>query len=347
MIAQRDPQAHIVPSDAARTGAVVLGGDYQGLGVVRSLGRRGVPLCVVDDERSIARFSRYVRHSERVETLREEEAIVATLLEIGQRLGLEGWALFPTREELVAALSRNRAVLSEFFRVTTADWSAVKWAWDKRNTYRLAEECGIPAPRTWYPQTVAQALAIDAELPLVIKPAIKENFIYATKKKAWRADTREQLHTLYQAAAALVGPGEVMIQERIPGDGRHQARVLRFLQGRAGRREHGCTEGSPASAGVRACRRVRRDRGCTRDRDALATFPTGNQLLRTRRARVQTRCTPAGKYKPPRRQCAYMGLPLTWRGPPASTSRLSSLPISLANLSSTVARAPVSAGFGW
>ena len=28
-------------------GAVVLGGDYRGLGIVRSLGRNGVPVCVV------------------------------------------------------------------------------------------------------------------------------------------------------------------------------------------------------------------------------------------------------------------------------------------------------------
>ncbi len=34
-------------------GAVVLGGDYQGLGIVRSLSALGAPVCVVDDERSI------------------------------------------------------------------------------------------------------------------------------------------------------------------------------------------------------------------------------------------------------------------------------------------------------
>ena len=73
---------------------------------------------------------------------------VDSLLEIGKRLGLEGWVLYPTREELVAALSRNRAELSEVFRVPTPDWDSVKWAWDKRNTYRLARELDIPTPIT-------------------------------------------------------------------------------------------------------------------------------------------------------------------------------------------------------
>ena len=38
----------------ATVGAIVVGGDYQGLGIVRSLGSRGIPICVVDDEHSIS-----------------------------------------------------------------------------------------------------------------------------------------------------------------------------------------------------------------------------------------------------------------------------------------------------
>jgi predicted ATP-grasp superfamily ATP-dependent carboligase len=40
-----------------QAGGIVIGGDYQGLGIVRSLGRRGIPVCVIDDEASIARVS--------------------------------------------------------------------------------------------------------------------------------------------------------------------------------------------------------------------------------------------------------------------------------------------------
>src|SRR5271156_5873885 len=89
-------------------GAVVVGGDYQGLGIVRSLGRQGVPVCVVDDELSISRYSRYSTKLVKVADLREENVAVSSLLDIGKRLGLQGWVLYPTREELVAAFSRNR-----------------------------------------------------------------------------------------------------------------------------------------------------------------------------------------------------------------------------------------------
>jgi predicted ATP-grasp superfamily ATP-dependent carboligase len=215
-------------------GAVVVGGDYQGLGIVRSVGRAGAPVCVVDDERSIARFSRYATSSVRVGELRDERATVDALLELGGRLGLQGWVLFPTREETVAAFSRHRDELGEVFRVSTPPWDVVRWAWDKRNTYALAERLGIPTPRTWYPATEDELPGAEAVFPLAIKPAIKENFIYATKAKAWRADDRAELVDLYRRARDLCGDGEVMIQELIPGDGRHQfAYGAFFKDGRA------------------------------------------------------------------------------------------------------------------
>jgi D-aspartate ligase len=217
-------------TSARQVGAVIVGGDYQGLGIARSLGRRGIPVCIIDDERSIGRFSRYTTHAVRVKSLREEEETVEAVLSVGRRLGLQGWVLYPTREETVAAFSRQRERLAEVFRVPTPGWDVVRWAWDKRNTYQLAERLGIPAPRTWYPRSVEELRAIDAEPPLVIKPAVKEHFIYATKAKAWRADTREELDELYARAAEVVEDGEVMVQELIPGDGRHQFAYCAFFK---------------------------------------------------------------------------------------------------------------------
>lgn len=203
-------------------GAVVLGGDYQGLGIVRSLGRRGVPACVVDDERSIGRLSRYCRSYDRLSDLGDARDLVDELLALGRRRGWEGWVLYPTRDETVAALSHQRERLGEFFRVPTPPWSVTRWAWDKRNTHELAAEAGVPAPRTWRPAGVEGLEAVDGEGPWAIKPAIKEHFFYVTKAKAWRADTRAQLRERFERAQAIVGLGEVMIQELIPGDGEQQ-----------------------------------------------------------------------------------------------------------------------------
>jgi len=41
-------------------GAIVLGSDFKALGVVRSLGRQGIPSVVIANQRCSAWFSRYV-----------------------------------------------------------------------------------------------------------------------------------------------------------------------------------------------------------------------------------------------------------------------------------------------
>ena len=196
---------------------MVLGGDYQGLGIVRNLAQHGVRTFVIDDERSIARFSRHVHGSARIVDLGTGDSFVDELSRLGARHGLDGWVVYPTRDETVAAIARNRERLAAQFRIATAAWDAVRWAWDKRNTYRLAAELDVPAPRTWRPADRTELEAIDGQPPFAIKPAIKENFFYETKAKAWRADSAAELATLFTRAAAIVGPGEVMVQELIPG----------------------------------------------------------------------------------------------------------------------------------
>ncbi|PYR76123.1 MAG: ATP-grasp domain-containing protein [Acidobacteria bacterium] len=212
------------------TGAVVVGGDYQGLGIVRSLGRQGVPVCVVDDECSIARYSRYATHAIRTSSLRDERQTVDILLDVGRRLGLQGWVLYPTRDETVAAFARYRPLLTELFRVPTPAWNTIQWLWDKRNTYSLAGQLGIPTPRTFWPRTVEELDRLAFEAPVAIKPAIKEHFIYATKAKAWRANTPAERRDLFQRAAAYVEPGEVMIQDLIPGNGDSQFAYSAFFK---------------------------------------------------------------------------------------------------------------------
>ena len=169
---------HVSAGSAKKpVGALVIGGDYQGLGIARSLGRHNVPVCVIDDEISIARFSRYTTHSVKVPSLREEKETAEIILDLGHRLDLRGWVVYPTRDETVAALSRYRPALAEFFRLPTPAWETVKWVWDKRNTYRLANELGLATPATWYGRSTGELPDVTANPPFAIKPAIKEHFI--------------------------------------------------------------------------------------------------------------------------------------------------------------------------
>jgi D-aspartate ligase len=225
--------AKVARNGASETvGAVVVGGEFHALGIVRSLGRRGIPVCVVDDEQSISRFSRYCTLGVRVPDLRDERRTIETLLELADRFGLSGWVLFATRDETVAALSRHATVLSRRYRVPVPTWSTIEYAWDKRNLYRLGEELDIPVPRTWRASTVDELSSLDIDFPVAIKPAIKEHFLYKTKAKAWRADTWLELRDLYQKAATLIDPAEILLQDLVPGDGRYQYAYCSFYKDR-------------------------------------------------------------------------------------------------------------------
>jgi D-aspartate ligase len=118
----------------------------------------------------------------------------------------------------VAAFARHKARLEEVFRLPLPTYESVRWAWDKRATYELAERLGIPAPRTRSPVDADELAALDLEFPLVVKPAIKEHFFYATNVKAWRVEDYAELSARFAEAAALVPLGEVMVQELIAGD---------------------------------------------------------------------------------------------------------------------------------
>ena len=220
----------VTPMEPQQVGAIVIGGEHPGLGIARSLGRRGIPIYVIDDQYSISQFSKYVTRVVRVKDLRDETRTVESVLDVGRRYGLKGWVLFPTRDETVAAFSRHRDRLAEFFRVTTAGWETVKWAWDKKNTYERAAELGIPVPHTYNPRTEPELKALYSRLPLALKPAVKENFFYATGAKAWRAETPDQLIDLFRRAIRQIRPEEILIQEIIPGDGQQQYSYCAFFR---------------------------------------------------------------------------------------------------------------------
>jgi len=68
--------------------------------------------------------------------------------------------LFPTSDETAALLSKFHTALSRRFRVSTPTWDVLRWAYDKRLTYRLAAEQRVEYPSTIYPATEADLMAV-------------------------------------------------------------------------------------------------------------------------------------------------------------------------------------------
>jgi predicted ATP-grasp superfamily ATP-dependent carboligase len=207
------------PTDGC--GALVLGGSHGALGVVRSLGRHGVPVWFATCDNVLARLSRFTTAGVRWPGP-NAAAAVDYLLELGRRHGLAGWVLLPCADEEARLISQNHAALSQMFRLRTPPWSVMQWAYDKHRMNARAAALGLDLPRTLAVASRQDLVNADARFPVILKPAVKHDGNAFTMAKAWRADDRAALLARYDEAVALVGAEAVVVQELIPGRGEAQ-----------------------------------------------------------------------------------------------------------------------------
>jgi predicted ATP-grasp superfamily ATP-dependent carboligase len=203
------------------TGAIVIGSNYGGLGIVRSLGRQGIPVWVLQDDHASAAFSRYARR--RLPWPATDEAHqVDYLIQLCIQYGLTNWSIHPTTDESAALVARNEILLRSHYLLTTPPWEVMRWAYDKRLTYRLATDLAIDHPWTFLPQNRAELAALDCPFPAILKPAIKDKINPFTAARAWPVHNDKELLDRYDEACALVDPDTIMVQELIPGGGETQ-----------------------------------------------------------------------------------------------------------------------------
>ena len=208
--------------DKRCAGALVMDADYRGLAVVRSLGRHGIPVWVLKHgDQLLATKSRYNRRTLSWPSEDEEEK-VRFLVDLADREDIHDWVLFPTGDEGAALVARHHETLGKFYQLTTPPWDELKWAYDKRLSYRLADKVGVDHPWTIYPASREEVTASQCPYPVILKPAYRSRFNRFTASKAWRVENREQLLARYDEAWTLVDPGTLMIQELIPGGGESQ-----------------------------------------------------------------------------------------------------------------------------
>jgi D-aspartate ligase len=203
-------------------GAIVMGGDYRGLALVRSLGRHKIPVWVINQaDQRLAGASRYASRTLFYRDW-EDEGGLSFLLELGRKHDLKGWLLFPTSDESVRLLALHHDQLSELYEMTVPPWQTLRWAVDKRLMHQLADQLGVDHAKTYYPCCVDEIASLKLSFPVIVKPTRRDKFNPLTAAKAWRADDLQTLISRYQEACQLLPPQMLMIQEIIPGRGETQ-----------------------------------------------------------------------------------------------------------------------------
>jgi D-aspartate ligase len=197
-------------------GALVLSTSYTALGVVRSLGRNGIPVWIMDDKRSPTGYSRYIQRKFPV-YVEDETRQLELLVDLAKRYDLFEWALFPDGDKGASFIARNYETLREYFKLTTPPWNVLQWSVDKRLTYQLAAEAGVVFPRTYFPENRSEIEQLEGNFPMIVKPTHHQGRDLFSTGRAWRANNRNELLTLYDMANGLAGSSIIAVQEMILG----------------------------------------------------------------------------------------------------------------------------------
>jgi predicted ATP-grasp superfamily ATP-dependent carboligase len=196
--------------------AIILGSGGNGLGVARSLGRRGIHTIVITDKiNSHEMHSRFI--DKKIYFSGSDESLVEMLL-TNNDLHQYSPVLFPIRDITVSAIADRLAELKKIYRIGMPDAQIIKTALSKTSFDKMALDKGFPTAKTFTVKNFAQMdEVIDQVLfPCILKPELRSNeFLNVASAKAFIANTAEELKDQYHSFA-MASP-EVVVQEYIPG----------------------------------------------------------------------------------------------------------------------------------
>jgi D-aspartate ligase len=202
--------------------AIVLNMFYTGLGIARSLGARGIRVIGLSAHRGIyGNFTRYAEIRRAPDSRDNPQELLAYLL--AHAAEFEGSVVYPTRDDDVLFLDRNRHRLAAHYRLVLPSPDALRIALDKSETARAAETVGVPYPRCFSVADVAslEEAAQNLMYPCVMKPVSAHhwrksgNWEAVGRRKAIPVSSAEELRAQY-AAIARAEP-RVLLQEIVPG----------------------------------------------------------------------------------------------------------------------------------
>ena len=192
---------------------IILGGHIQALGLARQAKAMGIPVIVfIEDCYSVARYSHAVKKSVIFGKIDNLNDCLVTYRDTDT-------LLFPTADEYVEFLDKNREDLSRHFVLGIPQKDIIELFGDKRNTYKFAAKIGIPHPKSWYPESIddVETIAQEATFPLVVKPAVMYSFHQMFGKKAFRCDDKESLIVKCEEIVKKIPLSSVIIQEFLAG----------------------------------------------------------------------------------------------------------------------------------
>jgi predicted ATP-grasp superfamily ATP-dependent carboligase len=206
-----------------KTPVVVLRGvesaSHGALGIVRSLGRLGVPVHLVAcDSRTPGFFSRYCKGRLvcNVENGSADKSL-SSLLALGGKIGRRA-ILIPTDDNAVLFVADHAEALREQFLFPPMCPKLIREVSSKKGMYYLAKQHGVPTPEAAFPKSRQEVLDFisRAQFPVMLKAIYGSQLMKVSGQKMFIVQTEAELLEKYDALEDPANPN-LMIQEYIPG----------------------------------------------------------------------------------------------------------------------------------
>jgi len=202
------------------TPVVILGANTHGsLGIMRSLGRLGVPVhAVCSPPRGPASFSAYCQSTAVWDFAHAApEDTVAYLLTLAQWIGKRS-ILIPTWDEMAVFTAERYEALKTGFIFPEQSAQLARSLCDKKEMAALARRFGVPTPEVFYPRSLDDVLRYieTARFPAMLKGIDGNKLKERTGKKMAVVYSPSQLRDMYVAMEDPQEPN-LMLQEYIPG----------------------------------------------------------------------------------------------------------------------------------
>ena len=192
-----------------------------GVGVIRTLGRLGVPVyCVHGDPSASSLRSRYARRAFEWDIGRlPPDVSVDYLIEIARGIGGRP-ILVPTEDVSCLFVDEHADALGEAYRFPLRPPRLAETLSSKEGMYHLCREFGIPTPATSFPETRedAEEFARSATYPVMMKGVDNREFQEAPGAGKMIAVSAEHLLSTYDEMTSGAGRRAVILQEYIPGE---------------------------------------------------------------------------------------------------------------------------------
>lgn len=202
-------------------GVLLIGADFQALGVVRALHEVGIPVFLLEQERGIAWASRYVSRRTAKRDLLTDPDAVNWLLDLAKTENLEGWPIFCVDDDTVEFLAKNHEALSASYVLPVPAWSTTQKFFEKDQSSIVARQCDIPVPVEYPSSTLKELLASDVQYPVILKPTFKKNYYSETNDKAIFAPDEPTLIREFKAMNQLIDTSQILVQEFLVGGPRN------------------------------------------------------------------------------------------------------------------------------